>query len=220
MTSACIEDSNSHPCKCTAKPSVGNGVLGHDAESHLPRMFRGDFKPTARAKTDPVDRLHVKSAGIRCLAISEGYRYVTWYRLFFLVTISIILTMVGFVGDSDKGFGNIISITSRECFEILNYLGTFIIQAVTMRRMNSGVVASLALSSCGVVGAAKVGNERVENQTFDIFDYIDPLIGTINGGEFIASILKYLLTMRTGHVFPGATLPFGEHTALVFATSC
>jgi hypothetical protein len=184
MTSACIEDSHSHPCKCTAKPSVGNGVLGHDAESQLPRVFGGDFKLTARAKTDPVDRPHVKSAGVRYSVFSEGYRYVTWYRLLFLVTIVIILTMVGSVGDSGKDFVNIISTTSRKCFETLNYLGALIIQAVTMRRISSVVVTSLALSSCGVAGNMRVGNVRVENQTYDIFDYIDPLIGTTNGGEF------------------------------------
>lgn len=37
-----------------------------------------------------------------------------------------------------------------------------------------------------------------QNTSTDIFQYIDPLIGTVNGG----------------HVFPGATLPFGMAKAV------
>lgn len=37
-----------------------------------------------------------------------------------------------------------------------------------------------------------------QNGSVDIFQYVDPLIGTINGG----------------HVFPGATLPFGMAKAV------
>ncbi|KAF4631465.1 hypothetical protein G7Y89_g6666 [Cudoniella acicularis] len=40
--------------------------------------------------------------------------------------------------------------------------------------------------------------QETGNNTFDVFKYIDPLIGTINGG----------------HVFPGATLPFGMAKAV------
>ncbi|RDW89664.1 glycoside hydrolase family 92 protein [Coleophoma cylindrospora] len=46
------------------------------------------------------------------------------------------------------------------------------------------VFSSLSLSTTGL---------RIEKRDFDVFNYVDPLIGTANGG----------------HVFPGATLPFG-----------
>jgi hypothetical protein len=70
-----------------------------------------------------------------------------------------------------------------------------------------GWLPALAISTCVVLG-----NEMVVNKTFDVFDYVDPLIGTINGGPFSALIVKLLLTRTAGHVFPGATLPFGLKT--------
>jgi hypothetical protein len=216
MTSACIEGLHSHPCKCTAKPSVGNGVLQHDAESQPPRRFGAG---STEARLDRVDRPHVKSAGVRYSVISEGYRYVTWYRLLLLVTVSITLTMMCAVRDSENIFGDFISLASRKCLESLNYLGSFIIQA-SMRPVKSGILASVALSSCGVVGNTTVGNERVVNQTYDVFDYIDPLIGTINGGGYYSFNIPTVTDMSTGHVFPGATLPFGERTPLGLAKSC
>ncbi|TVY80445.1 putative secreted glycosidase [Lachnellula suecica] len=54
------------------------------------------------------------------------------------------------------------------------------------------LVAGLALAL--PVAAAST----VDKRDFDVFDYVDPLIGTINGG----------------HVFPGATLPFGMAKAV------
>ncbi len=50
----------------------------------------------------------------------------------------------------------------------------------------------------------------------DILRFIDPLIGTTNGGGcagadlLLASLCWSRLTWKTGHVFPGATLPYGE----------
>ncbi|KAL1616821.1 hypothetical protein SLS54_008213 [Diplodia seriata] len=41
---------------------------------------------------------------------------------------------------------------------------------------------------------------------YNIFDYVDPLIGTVNGGKHE--------TFDQGHVFPGATLPFGMAKAV------
>ncbi|OAA53614.1 glycoside hydrolase family 92 protein [Niveomyces insectorum RCEF 264] len=50
--------------------------------------------------------------------------------------------------------------------------------------------ALLLLAPIGVLGS--------QNASHDIFDYIDPLIGTVNGG----------------HVFPGASLPYGMAKAV------
>lgn len=58
-----------------------------------------------------------------------------------------------------------------------------------MRLMNPKNLSTVALVATQVVLGAEV-----EKTTFDVFKYIDPLIGTSEGG----------------HVFPGATLPFGE----------
>lgn len=118
--------------------------------------------------------------------ISEGYRYVTWYRLLFLVTISI-MAVLAFVRDGDGDLGSIISSTSSNWLETLDYLGGFVLQAIGMRRISSDFLASLALSPCGVTGNPNFENERTVRQTYDVFEYIDPLIGTINGGGFIAS---------------------------------
>ncbi|PQE10463.1 alpha-12-mannosidase subfamily protein [Rutstroemia sp. NJR-2017a BBW] len=50
----------------------------------------------------------------------------------------------------------------------------------------------------GVLAATGTGAEgSLEKRDFDVFQYVDPFIGTINGG----------------HVFPGATLPFGKFSA-------
>jgi hypothetical protein len=178
MSSPCIKDSHS----CRIKPPVGNGVICRDAASQVPRTIGVDFKLTLSAKTDRVDRPHIRSAGVRySVMISEGYRHVTWYRLLFLVTISI-MTVLAFVQAGDRNLGSIISSTCRKCLETFDHLGGFILQAIGMRRISSGFLASLALSPCGVIGTPSFENEGAVSQTYDVFDYIDPLIGTINGG--------------------------------------
>jgi hypothetical protein len=63
------------------------------------------------------------------------------------------------------------------------------------------------------IGSVAV-NGGVEKQAFDVFDYVDPLIGTMDGGTSEYSFLPCsfsLLNLTTilGHVFPGATLPYG-----------
>jgi hypothetical protein len=63
------------------------------------------------------------------------------------------------------------------------------------------------------IGSVAV-NGGVEKQAFDVFDYVDPLIGTMDGGtseySFLACSFSLLnLTTILGHVFPGATLPYG-----------
>lgn len=179
MSSPCIVDSHS----CRTKPPVGNGVICRDAESQLPRTIGGNFKFTSSAKTDRVDRPHITSPGVRYSVISRGYRYVTWYRLLFLVTISI-MAVLAFIRDGDGNLGSFISSTSRKCLETLEYLGGFILQAIGMRRISSGFLASLALSPCGVIGNPNFENESAVSQTYDVLDYIDPLIGTNNGGGF------------------------------------
>lgn len=49
---------------------------------------------------------------------------------------------------------------------------------------------------------------------YDVLEYIDPLIGTTNGGESLSIAMirrrRQLTDHRTGHVFPGATLPYGK----------
>jgi len=48
------------------------------------------------------------------------------------------------------------------------------------------------------------------------YEYVDPFIGTTNGGEYncrwtvTPSPWRQSSLTRQGHVFPGATLPFGE----------
>lgn len=56
-----------------------------------------------------------------------------------------------------------------------------------MYRIKSGILAILALAIGQVVG-----NVCLEKRAFDVFDYVDPLIGTINGGELglMASIFR------------------------------
>lgn len=52
----------------------------------------------------------------------------------------------------------------------------------------------------------------------DILKYIDPLIGTTNGGlySFLAIIIVAdgLADISQGHVFPGASLPYGNSSRL------
>ncbi|KAH7038921.1 glycoside hydrolase family 92 protein [Macrophomina phaseolina] len=55
---------------------------------------------------------------------------------------------------------------------------------------------ALALAACAQHAQAQTAS------AYDFFDYIDPLIGTVNGG----------------HVFPGATLPFGMAKAVADVT--
>jgi len=46
---------------------------------------------------------------------------------------------------------------------------------------------------------------------FDVFDFVDPLIGTLNGGmASTTSSAKNASNITQGHVFPGATLPYGK----------
>ncbi len=173
---------------CRTKPPVGNGVICRDAESRLPLTI-GDLKLNSSANTDRVDRPHIRSPGARYPVISEGYRYVTWYRLLFLVTIAI-MAVLAFVQDGDSDLGGIISSTSCKCLGTLDYLGGLILQEIGMRHISSSFLASLALSPCGVTGNTSFENESAISQTYDVFDYIDPLIGTINEGGFIASTLN------------------------------
>ena len=154
MTSPCIDDNHS----CMDKPSVGNGVRGLNAASWLPRIF-------GEAKSNHAGRPHVKSAGVRTWLTSEGYRHVTWYRLLSLLFLSI-LGMAGFSYSS----------THSSIFTVQTPGGSSIIQKI-MYRIRLGWLPTLAVSTCVVLG-----NETVVNKTFDVFDYVDPLIGTINGG--------------------------------------
>lgn len=53
---------------------------------------------------------------------------------------------------------------------------------------------------------------------FDVLDYVDPLIGTANGGahrirQTRQSEMKLIKT-HLGHVFAGATLPFGKNHSI------
>jgi hypothetical protein len=47
-----------------------------------------------------------------------------------------------------------------------------------MYRFGLGFLTALALSICGVVA-----KEVLKKRAFDVLDYVDPLIGTSNGGE-------------------------------------
>lgn len=175
MTSPCIED---RPA-CTAKssvpcPAVGNGVLRREsgAESQLPRM-------SGEANTDGVDRPHVKSPGVRFWVISEGYRYVTWYclLLFVLVSLAMVEPVAAFLKDI---YSAVFGPSSTPWLS-----GAVSILEAIMYRIKLGWLPVLAVSTCIVTGndTMMVGTEMVVNRTFEVFDYVDPLIGTINGGE-------------------------------------
>lgn len=65
-----------------------------------------------------------------------------------------------------------------------------------MGRFTSSALLALALAGCA-------HHAHGQNASaYDVFDYVDPLIGTVNGG----------------HVFPGATLPFGMAKAVADVT--
>lgn len=43
----------------------------------------------------------------------------------------------------------------------------------------------------------------------DVLKYVDPLIGSANGGMFLKRVRVWSLANSPGNVFPGATLPYG-----------
>jgi len=61
-----------------------------------------------------------------------------------------------------------------------------------MRLFTPKTLSAIALASQSVL------NLKAEKTAFDVFQFVDPLIGTSEGG----------------HVFPGATLPFGMAKAV------
>lgn len=68
------------------------------------------------------------------------------------------------------------------------------------------------LYSCGVAGAAN---------HFDVLNYVDPLIGTTDGGMSYSSLLHcfdFKYSHVTGHVFPGASMPYGMAKAVADVT--
>ena len=148
---------------CTVKPSAGNGVMEHDAEPRLPRIFE-------EANADRVDREPV----------SEGYRHVTWYCLLLFVSVLSLAVLEP------------VRVILRDIFSfLLGPISTWLSGASSlfgaiMYRIKRGWLPALALSTCVVAGneGVVIGTERVLNWTFDVFDYVDPLIGTINGGWF------------------------------------
>jgi hypothetical protein len=78
-------------------------------------------------------------------------------------------------------------------------------------RKNAQICLLLAASTAQATFRTSSPVER-DVSNFDVFDYIDPFIGTIAGGEdkFVeGSSCKAMLNYAAGHVFPGATLPFG-----------
>jgi hypothetical protein len=159
MTSPCIEDNR----LCTVKPYAGNGAMEHDVEPRLPRIF-------AEATADRVDREPV----------SEGYRHVTWYYLLLFVSVSslAVLEPVGVILKDMFSF-------------LLGPISTWLSGASSLMeaiiyRIKRGWLPALALSTCVVAGnkGVVIGTESVPNWPFDVFDYVDPLIGTINGGWF------------------------------------
>lgn len=77
--------------------------------------------------------------------------------------------------------------------------------------------------------AAGSYGQTVLKPNFDILKYIDPLIGTTNGGSFcllylseslsaMPHSLRELTDFGSGHVFPGATLPYGVYNNLFLLT--
>jgi hypothetical protein len=137
--------------------------MEHDAEPRLPRIFE--------ANADRVDREPV----------SEGYRHVTWYCLLLFVSISslAVLEPVGMILRDIFSF--LLGPTSTTWLS-----GASSLLEAIMYRIKRGWLPALALSACVVAGneGVVIGTERVLNWTFDVFDYVDPLIGTINGGWF------------------------------------
>jgi len=143
------------------------------------------------AKTNRADRLHVKSV------TSEGYRHVTWYRLFFFALVSMLL-IVGSTSGIFKRLGIYMPSSAHESLQSLTFYWASHFEAI-MHRVKLLWLPALALplSTCGVLG-----NETVVNRTFDVFDYVDPLIGTINGGGVYGFNTGTIADNETRSCFP------------------
>lgn len=66
----------------------------------------------------------------------------------------------------------------------------------------------------GLKTAAISGNIFLSGVVYaqrDVLDYVNPLIGTTNGGMYTIHTAYYGYSdSYAGHVFPGASLPFGQ----------
>ena len=77
-----------------------------------------------------------------------------------------------------------------------------------------------SLATFPIVVSALAANSTLENRPFDVFRYVDPLIGTINGGMLDNVVSKEMQLTVSGHVFPGATLPFGTSLTSIELEYC
>ena len=88
------------------------------------------------------------------------------------------------------------------------------------RQLNFLAILAVALYIPLVFATSDVSTDK-----FDMLNYVNPLIGTANGGLLVGRLdctYQQLIEMYEplGHVFAGATLPFGEEeTQLLFKLS-
>lgn len=60
-----------------------------------------------------------------------------------------------------------------------------------------------------------ISDGHVKDAKFDVFKYVDPLIGTLSGGEEQHPYFGPFIDTNLGHVFAGATMPFGMLSGLL-----
>lgn len=89
-------------------------------------------------------------------------------------------------------------------------LSSWIPDGLAMRFLQTKNISTIALASQVVLGLG------AEKSAFDVFQFVDPLIGTSEGGNTLPNLRleKSEINAITGHVFPGATLPFGMAKAV------
>ncbi len=108
----------------------------------------------------------------------------------------------------DTNASNLARLSSNLASEIWRSVGSFNLKEAVMRYVNLQSLAGVL--SIQTVLSSGVASFEAEKRDFDVFDYVNPLIGTINGGD-LKSLQDCLFRADRvqGHVFPGATLPFG-----------
>ena len=77
-----------------------------------------------------------------------------------------------------------------------------------LTNMVKGVAPAVALLAMPLTATSATGHSA--RDTVDVLDYVDPLIGTSNGGKVAQSYhLQISWLTKIGHVFAGASLPYG-----------
>ena len=107
----------------------------------------------------------------------------------------------------DSNASNLARLSSNLSSEFRRFVGPFTLKQTFMRYFSlQSLTRALSIQTILSSGVASL---EAEKRDFDVFSYVDPLIGTINGGWLNSFKGCPPRADRTlGHVFPGATLPF------------